>query len=163
MLQNFFWTWIPWIFNKTNGVFLKSRAIYKVVYNELVVKKEWIFIKKLQIPVSSEHFGNIRDDAIQWRCSLNPVRFIKPGFTENEKEKRLSYLGFTLKIQGNEIDLSDWINNVRWKGSEEPTIKEIFLLWSCESGEAYFHCLDEAEVEIVTDMGDTLRVPIGGL
>jgi hypothetical protein len=121
-----------------------------------MIKKEWVFIKNLPIPISSEHFGNIEDNAIQWRCSLQPVSFIQPGFS-NKTEKHLSYLGFTVKIRGVDIELSDWVNEVKWSGSREPTLKEIFLLWSCESGESYFHCLDEIQVEVITDMGDTIK------
>jgi hypothetical protein len=123
-----------------------------------MIKKEWIFIKNTEIPVQSEIFGNITDDTIQWRCSLRPATFIQPGTLE--KEKHLSYLGFTIKVQGADIDLSDWVNDVRWSGSREPTVKEIFLLWSCDSGESYFHCMDHTQIELVTDMGDTLRVPL---
>jgi hypothetical protein len=120
-----------------------------------MVKREWIFIKNYQFPVYSETFGNINNDTIQWRCTLCPATFTQPG-TLN-KEKHLSYLGFTVKIRGTDIDLSDWVNEVRWSGSREPSLKEIFLLWSCESGECYLHCLDEVQVELVTDMGDIIK------
>ena len=159
MFREFLWTWIPWMFNKTNLLFSKSHSLCRVIYNEVMIKKEWIFIKNNPIPVFSEHFGSIDDDAIIWRCSLKPVTFIQTGFL-NTPEKRLSYLGFTIKVQGADIDLSDWINEVRWSGSQEPTVKELFLLWSCDSGKSYFHCLDEIQVELVTDMGDTLRVSL---
>ena len=158
MFREFLWTWIPWIFNKSNTIYSKCQFTYKVIYNGLMVKKEWIFIKNCEIPVQSEAFGTIHDNTIQWRCSLCPTTFTQPGTTANEKH--LSYLGFTLKIQGADIDISDWVNEVRWRGSREPTIREIFLLWSCESGESYFHCLDDVQIELVTDMGDTLRVPL---
>ena len=122
-----------------------------------MIKKELIFIKNVSIPVQSEMFGNIPDDLIRWRCTLCPATFTQPGATIDQKEKHLSYLGFTIKIQDTEIDLSDWVNEVKWCGSYEPSVKEIFLLWSCESGESYFHCLDDIQVELVTDMGDTIK------
>lgn len=122
-----------------------------------MIKKEWIFMKNVEIPINSATFGSIPDDLIQWRCRLCPATFIQPDTAANEKEKHLSYLGFTVKIQGTDIDLSDWVNEVKWRGSREPTVKEIFLLWSCESGESYFHCLDNIQVELVTDMGDTIK------
>jgi len=166
MFRGFFWTWVPWIFNKTSFIFSKTHAIYRVIYNEVMVKKEWIFLKNNLIPVSSEHFGNIENNAILWRCSLHPATFIQPDFNtyenehEHNKEKHLSYLGFTVKCKGVDIDLSDWVNEVRWHGAEQPTLKEIFFLWSCEMGESYFHCVDEIYVELVTDKGDTLRLPL---
>ena len=122
-----------------------------------MIKKEWIFIKNVSIPLQSETFGNISDDLIHWRCTLRPATFTQPDATTGQKEKHLSYLGFTVKIQGVDIDLSDWVNEVKWVGSREPTLNEIFLLWSCESGESYFHCLDDIQVELVTDMGDTIK------
>ena len=125
-----------------------------------MIKKEWIFIKNVPIPVNSENFGTINDDTIRWRCTLCPATFTEPGTITDQKEKHLSYLGFIVKIQGIEIDLSDWVNEVKWRGSHEPTVKEIFLLWSCESGESYFHCLDNIQFDIVNDMGDTLRINV---
>lgn len=122
-----------------------------------MIKKEWIFIKNVSIPVQSERFGNIPDNIIRWRCTLCPATFTEPGATTEKKEKHLSYLGFIIKIQDTEIDLSDWVNEVKWCGSYEPTINEIFILWSCESGESYFHCLDDIQIELVTDMGDTIK------
>jgi hypothetical protein len=158
MFQELFWTWVPWIFNQANMIISKSQSIYRVVYNEMMVKKEWLFVKNSEIPVSSEVFGNIDDENIKWRCTVNPGRFIAP-FSDSS-EKHLPYLGFTVRVSDQQIDLSDWVNEARWSGSEEPTIREIFLLWSCETGESYFHCLDQMQVDIVTDMGDTLRTPL---
>lgn len=123
-----------------------------------MIKKELLFVKNNPIPVESKVFGNIDDENIKWRCTVNPGRFIAP-FSES-KEKHLPYLGFTVRVSDKQIDLSDWVNEARWSGSEEPTIREVFLLWSCESGESYFHCLDQMQVDIVTDMGDILRVPL---
>lgn len=158
MFREFLWTWIPWIFNKTNIIICKTNSICKVVYNEMMIKKEWIFIKNLPIPVSSEIFGHIENDTILWRCSLHPTTFIQGGFLNaNMKEKHLSYLGFTVKVEGLDIDLSDWVNEVRWSGDYEPTLREIFLLWCCDNGKSYFHCLDKIQIELVTDMGDTIK------
>lgn len=157
MFREFLWTWAPWIFNKTTAILSKSHSLYRAIYNELMVKKEWIFIKNLSIPINSEIFGTIDNDTIQWRCTLCPTTFTEPSAMTHQKEKHLSYLGFTVKIQDTNIDLSDWVNEVKWRGSREPTVKEIFLLWSCESGESYFHCLDNIQVELVTDMGDTIK------
>jgi len=160
MFREFLWTWVPWIFNKTTVILSKTHSLYRAIYNELMIKKEWIFIKNVEIPINSATFGTINNDTIEWRCTLCPATFTQPGTIVNQKEKHLSYLGFMVKIQATEIDLSDWVNEVKWLGSREPTVKEIFLLWSCESGESYFHCLDDIVFEVVTDMGDTLRINI---
>jgi hypothetical protein len=156
MLREFLWTWAPWLLNKTNEFLSKSESILRNVYNEATIKKEWVFIKNITIPVSSEKFEPIMDDYVIWRCSVNPARFIQPAALE--KEKHLPYLGFTVRAPDGVIDLSNWINDVRWQGSFEPSVREIFVLWCCEKGKSYFHCLDEIQVELITDMGDTLTV-----
>ena len=156
MFREFLWTWIPWIFNKYTLVYSKCQFTYNVIYNGIMVKKQWVFIKNCEIPLQSDAFRTINDDTRQWRCTLCPATFSQPGITANKKH--VSYLGFTIKVQGAEIDISDWVNEVLWCGSREPTLREIFLLWSCESGQSYFHCLDHVEIELITDMGDTLRL-----
>lgn len=163
MFREFAWIWLPWIYNRVNDIFSKSQSIYKVVYNQIMNKNEWIFIKNNVIPISSEYFEPIVNDYINWRCTVNPPRFIQQSAleNENEKEKHLSYLGFTVTICSDKvIDLSNWINEVKWQGSYEPTVKEIFILWCCEKGKSYFHCLNQVEVEVVTEMGDTMRVTL---
>jgi hypothetical protein len=158
MSQEFFWTWIPWIFNKGIALVQTTQAVCRVVYNELLVKKEWVFLQGLPIPISSEVFGSI-EHGVKWRCSVNPATFVQPNAHLNPlaKERHLSYLGFVVKIPGQDLDLSDWVNEVKWIGSHEPTLNEIFTLWCCENGQSYFHCLDLIQVEYITDMGDTVK------
>jgi len=127
--------------------------LYKAVYTELLVKKEFIFLKNHVIPVSSEVF-KIENQDIKWRCQVNPGRFYQPLLSEVLKEKHIPYLGFLVKIPGSEIDLSSWINDVRYLGLECPTLQEIFILWCCENGKSYFHCLDSIQLELVNEMGD---------
>lgn len=152
MLQEFLWSWGPYVINKGSDILNTLQSLYKVVYTELLVKKEFIFLKSHVIPVSSEMF-KIENQDIKWRCQVNPGRFYQPGIS-NLKEKHLPYLGFLVKIPGSEIDLSSWINDVRYSGLEPPTLQEIFILWCCENGKSYFHCLDSIQVELVTEMGD---------
>jgi len=143
-----------------------GKSIFRIVYNELTQKKEYIFLNNNDIPISSQAFGEIDDSNIKWRCSVNPCVFTEPGF-QFEEERHLSYLGFVVKIPSSgenesiDIDLSDWVNELKWKGAfttnAEPTLKEIFLLWSFTSGESYFHCLSEIQVEYITSMGDSGR------
>jgi len=158
MFQELLWTWLPWIMNKTNDIICMTQRIYRVAYNEIMVKKEWIFIKNNVTPIPSEYFEPIIDDYIIWRCTINPTIFIEPGSLE--RKKHLSYLAFTVFLPEEVIDLSNWVNEVKWQGTYEPTIKEIFILWCCEKGKSYFHCLNEVEVEVVTEMGDTMRVTL---
>ena len=143
-----------------------GKTVLRVVYNELTQKKELVFLHSNSIPISSVTFGPIDDEYVKWRCSLNPHVFIEPGF-QFEEERHLSYLGFVVKIpalginEPQDIDLSDWVNELKWKGAlttnGEPTLKEIFVLWSFTSGESYFHCLNEIHVEYITNMGDIHR------
>ena len=167
MIRDFAWAWLPWIYNRVNDIFFKTQSIYRVIYNEVMIKKEWIFLKNNVIPVSSENFECIIGDYINWRCTVNPPRFIQPiqsieleNENEKKKEKHLSYLAFTVFTPDDIINLSNWINEVKWQGAYEPTIKEIFILWCCEKGKSYFHCLNEVEVEVITEMGDSMRVTL---
>lgn len=86
-----------------------------------------------------------------------PARFIDPNAEPDAKAKHLSYLGFVIKIDEKEIDLSNWINDVMYTGPDEPSVGEIFALWCCETGESYFHCLDSIQVEYITELGDVVR------
>jgi hypothetical protein len=136
---------------------VKVKKIAKVVYNELAVKKEWVFLKNQPVPVNSENFWNIEEYAIKWKCQVSPPKFVDPRATDGMKEKHISCLGFVIKMDDKDIDLSSWINDVHYIGFEEPTVGEIFALWCCETGESYFHHLDSIQVEYITEMGDTVR------
>jgi hypothetical protein len=157
MFQDLLWAWGPWIYNKISSGVVKVKKVAQVVYNEFNVKKEWIFFKNVAVPVNSENFWKIDDSSVKWKCEVFPARFIDPSADPNIKSKHLSYLGFVIKIEGRDIDLSDWINDVRYTGNEEPSVGEIFALWCCETGESYFHCLDSIQVEYITELGDVVR------
>lgn len=154
MIQGLIYNWGPWIFNITLKILDKSQSLIKVVYNELLIKKEIIFIKNIPIPISSEIFSGVKN--VKWRCSLDPVVFVDPIY-DDCKERHLPYLGLTIKIPNEiELDLSSWINDVRYIGSKEPSLSEIFTLWCYEQGVSYFHCLDSITVEIIDEIGDTV-------
>lgn len=159
MFQEVLWAWAPWIYNKVSSGVVKAKKVVQVVYNEFTIKKEWIFFKNVSVamPVNSENFWNIDDSSVKWKCEVFPARFTDPSADPSVKSKHLSYLGFVIKVQSRDIDLSDWINDVRYTGYEEPTVGEIFALWCCESGESYFHCLDSIQVEYITELGDVVR------
>jgi hypothetical protein len=89
---------------------------------------------------------------IRWRCQINP-----PTFTSSDagEWKHISYLGFNVYIPDiDPIDLTDWINTIRWKGNVEPSLSDIFSLWCCENGTPYFNKMAGAKVEIITDSGN---------
>ena len=153
MLYEFLWNWGPWVYNTTNNGIKRLRNVIDGIYKELILTKEWVFIKNVQLPLNSELFEGLQN--IQWRCQINPPRFVNPD--SREKERHLSYLGFIIKIDGTILDLSDWINDVLYIGKDEPTVEQIFILWCCEKGISYFHCLDLIEVEYITELGDVVR------
>ena len=157
MFREFLWAWGPWIYNISVELIIRSKHLVKVVYNEITIEKEWVFLKNLPVPLSSESFGNIPSDGVKWRCKLNPPIFLEPNSILKEKGKHISYLGFVVKIPAHpDIDLSEWINEIQYTGSLQPTTGEIFALWCCENNVSYFHLLDIIRVECITDMGDCL-------
>jgi len=159
MFQDLLWSWLPWVYNRVTSGVVKAKKVAQVVYNEFALKKEWIFFKNVAVamPVNSENFWKIDDSSVKWRCELFPARFIDPSALPDTKSRHLSYLGFVIKVEGRDIDLSDWINDVHYTGSEEPTVGEIFALWCCETGESYFHCMESIQVEYITELGDVVR------
>jgi len=157
MLRELLWTWGPWFYNKISNGMTKASKVAQVVYKEFAVRKEWIFFKNVPIPVNSENFWKIDDSSVKWKCEVFPPRFIDPLADPSVKSKHLSYLGFVIKLEGRDIDLSNWINDVRYTGLEEPSVGEIFALWCCETGESYFHCMDSIQVEYITELGDVVR------
>ena len=157
MFKDLLWTWGPFCFNRISHGVDKVKKVAEAVYNEIAVKKEWIFLNNVSIPLNSENFRNIEQSSIKWKCEVFPPKFVDPCATYDMKEKHLSYLGFTIKMRDKDIDLSDWINDVHYIGFEEPTVGEIFALWCCETGESYFHCMDTIQVEYITELGDTVR------
>jgi hypothetical protein len=155
MLREFLWAWGPWIYNTSIEFIIRSKHLARVVYNEITLEKEWVFLRNLPVPLSSESFGNIPSVGVKWRCKLTPPRFSEPNSIL--EERHVSYLGFIVKIPGHsDIDLSEWINEIQYIGSSEPTTSEIFALWCCENNISYFHLLDVITVDCITDMGDCL-------
>ena len=156
MIRELFWKWGPWAYNKASYLIYRSKQVVKVIYNEILLEKEWVFLKGIQIPISSESFGQIENLNVRWRCKMNPPRFLEP--VSFVKEKHLSYLGFNVKIPGRaDLDLSDWINDIHYIGSSEPTVSDIFCLWCCENNVSYFHLFDLIQVECINELGDTIK------
>lgn len=132
------------------------RRIFKASYNEINVSSKWSIINGLNVPIYSSLFPSIPDSIISWTCTTNPVRFTAPGFMTSEY-KHISYLGCIVNVPGYDpIDLTDWINTVEWSGITEPSIKELFQIWCCETGNSYFHLIPYIQVKLINDMGDEI-------
>ena len=138
-----------------------TRAVY-AAHIELTVPTEWIFLKTSDIPLLSKAFPKIQENTIRWRCTTNPPRFLDT-FTDDYDLKNISYLGFSVNIPGYDIiDLTEWMSGVKWSGRSEPTLQELFILWCCEKGISYFHCLSDAKAEVITETGDVITKGLNG-
>ena len=156
MINEFLLKWVPWIFNKTSDALEFTRRVALAAYTEATVEKEWLLLHSVQIPVSSITFPNVASEQIQWRVKVNPTRFIRSSDSIDDL-KHISYLGISIKLSGQTIDLTDWINEVKWSGTIAPTPRELFTIWCCETGSSYFHLFDTAELEIITEDGDIIN------
>lgn len=155
MLNNVLLEWLPWIFNRSLAIFDTSKRIALAVYTEATVKKEWIFLKSLEIPVSSMIFPNIPDTIVKWRVELCPTIFYG---NPSMPSKHISYLGLTVYLpDGNVCELTDWVNDVKWSGMEQPNEIELFTLWCCEMGMPYFHMIHNSRFEVITECGDLIN------
>lgn len=157
MIRSFLWIWIPRLFNTGSSLLLSTTGFCKRTYTKITVKKEWIFLKNSPTPVSSHAFGSIQDGNVKWRCSIRPTLFLDPQ-TISEDAEHISFLAIVFNIPGEPaLDLSTWINDVMWVGSKEPTLRELFLLWCCENGVSYFHCMNDINVEIIDGEGNCFK------
>ena len=151
------WQWLPWIINKAHCLMDTTKRAVKAAYMEVTVPKEWAFLHGVYVPISLQAFHTISESAIRWRVQTNPPRFIEPA-TRLTTLKHLSYLGLSIIIPGlKPIDLTDWVNEVKWVGHVEPNLTEIFMLWCCETGSPYFYRIPEAVAEIITEEGDIIQ------
>jgi hypothetical protein len=154
MIQEFLYTYVPWLYNKLYEWLSIGKRAALAAYVEVTVPKEWIFLKNVQIPIPSHLFpAEIPEDLIQWRCTAEPPRFQKGDGTL----KHLEYLSFVVSTPQDTYDLTDWINDVKWSASEgvqEPSPCEIFLLWCCVTGNPGFINLDQATVTFMNELGE---------
>jgi hypothetical protein len=159
MFREFLWNWLPWIFNQATIVADISKRVALAAYTEATVSKEWAFLHNINVPISIQSFATIPVTLIRWKAKTNPPRFIEPNTIPNENDlKHLSYLGLSIIIPGHDtIELTDWLNDVKWSGALQPSLAEIFMLWCCDTGTAYFHLIPYATAEIVTDEGNIIR------
>jgi len=159
MIREVIWNWGPWLYNTFNSILNLTSRVINVVHNEIAIEKEWIFLHNNHIPIYSSFFPDIAEDSIRWSCKTNPVVFTSPLYKlcGVKNYKHISYLGFIVNIPDSEaIDLSEWINTVKWIGSAEPTLRELFIMWCCETGKSYFHLIPEITISIITEDGDEI-------
>jgi hypothetical protein len=157
MFRELLWQWLPWIINKAHCLIDTTKRAAHAAYVEVTVPKEWAFLHGIYVPISLQAFQDIPESAIRWRVQTNPPRFTESA-TNLTSLKHISYLGLSIIIPGlNPIDLTDWVNEVKWIGHVEPNLAEIFMLWCCETGSPYFHRIAEAVAEIITEEGDVIQ------
>jgi len=159
MLDELLYTWGPWIFNGLSLCLTRAKRLATVVYREVQNKNTWIFLKEQTIPISTQSFldSGIPDESIRWRCSIASDKSTFTSSTLSDY-KHLSYLAITVSIDGNEtFDISEWMNDVQWNGPEEPTLKDILTLWSCQKGICLFHRYTSIRITAVTSAGDCVE------
>jgi hypothetical protein len=156
MIRGVLWEWVPWIINRTSDILDFSKRIILAAYTEATVGKEWIFLNSVNIPLSSLAFPNIPLNQIRWRAQTNPPVFIG-AYSTAVDTKHISYLGLSVILPGMDpIDLTEWINEVKWAGDIQPSPAELFTLWCCETGSPYFHLIPTATMELITADGSII-------
>lgn len=156
MIRGILWNWAPWIYNRIEISILLISRVLNAAYNEAIIPKKWLILKDFDIPVYSAMFPNVQDDIVRWSCTTNPTIFISSNLNIIEY-KHISYLGFVVIVPGyDSIDLTDWINGVKWSGQVEPTLIDLFTIWCCETGNSYFHLIPNVKIRLITELGDEL-------
>jgi hypothetical protein len=156
MIRGVLWNWAPWVYNKLGFVLDTVTRVLKVSYNEVTNSNKWYIIKDVNVPVYSSLFPTTSESIITWICTTNPPRFIAPGTTQLNY-KHISYLSCTVNIPGDApVDITDWINMVKWSGNIEPSLLHLFQLWCCETSKSYFHLIPLVKVILITEMGDEI-------
>ena len=157
MIKGFLLEWVPWIFNQTTCALEFTRRVALAAYTEATVEKEWLFLHSVHIPISSITFINVPSEHVQWYVKSNPTRFTDSKSDIPSELKHISYLGMSILLPGQTVDLTEWSNEVKWSGNVAPTPKELFTIWCCETGSPYFHLMPIAEVELITQDGDIIK------
>jgi hypothetical protein len=161
MFTDLLWNWVPWLYNKYTDVLLIGNKVYKSVYKVLYEEENVLFIRGSLLPISQELFdtSTIDKHIIKWKATVDPPRFIDS--TEEHKTvklKHISYLSFTVNIPGgNNLDLSDWINEIKWSGIIQPSPQEIFTLWCCKNRSPLLFYRKDLTIEIISDTGDVIK------
>lgn len=163
MIQELVWEWVPWIYNRLMKALDKAKSLSTVIKRELFSDKKWVFMKGHTIPISQDNFSidQISTSDIRWLATLEPPRLFHPNYTEKQKEKHISYLSFVVTLShplvDSSIDLSDWINDLKWSGIKEPSPLDIFLLWCCKNGSHLIYYSSSIKVTLITEDGLTIE------
>jgi hypothetical protein len=157
MFRDFVWRWLPWIYNRASTVITTTKRVILAAYNEAIISKEWIFLYGATMPISSHAFPQIPITEIRWKAQVNPPRFTHPAQASIQPMKHISYLGLILHVPGHEqIDITEWVNEVKWAGTLQPSLSELFMLWCCESGTPLFQHVSHTTADIITGEGDVI-------
>jgi hypothetical protein len=157
MIQEFLFAWAPWIYNKIYDLQAIIRRASWAAYSEIMIPKQWIFLKDVLLPFPRQMFPDVAElrGRLRWVASTVPPRFLIEDISGQVKESHLDYLSFVVKQSDTEqADLTEWINDVRYTGRQEPSPADIFALWCCVTGHPYFHWIDTATVTYLDEMGD---------
>ena len=159
MILGLAFQWIPWLYNKYTDAIDFSVSFSKLIYKDFFIINELLYIKNGHFPVSSKLFNldSINAATITWKATVNPLLFIDPNAADSQK-KHISFLGFVVYIPGiDPIDMTDWINELRWIGVKQPLPLDIFTLWCHASGSPHCYTMNEATVEIITEEGIIIK------
>ena len=165
MIRELAWEWLPWLYNRVIQTFEKSKGILFAVKREVFSEKKWAFLKGHTIPISEDHFSivSICPNDIRWIATLEPPRLFHPDIvkTPEIKEKHISYLSYIIHIttpfETTIVDLSDWINDLKWSGIKEPSPLDIFSLWCCKNGSHHIYNTQYMKATIITEEGTTIE------
>jgi len=134
-----------------------AKRVVLAAYKEATVSKEWIFLYGATIPISSHAFPQISITEIRWKAQVNPPKFTQPAQITAQPMKHISYLGLILHVPGHEqMDITEWVNEVKWSGTLQPSLSELFMLWCCESGKPLFQHVSHTTADIITGEGDVI-------
>ena len=160
MLDRLLWNWGPWLYNQYVMRVEYYYTIYCTIYAALYSKKEWIFLKNNITPIPTQLFDitSISEDKIKWITTINPPSFVDPIYKHAAEHNHVSYLGFIVHTPGNtSIDITDWINDIKWTSHSQPSPSEIFTLWCCEHGSYLCYDTENIVIEVITDDGETIK------
>jgi len=157
MFRDFIWRWLPWIYNRASTVITTTKRAVIAAYKEATISNEWIFLYGATIPIQSHVFAEIPISEVRWKAQINPPRFTHPAQASPHTMKHISYLGVILHVPGHEqIDITEWVNEVKWSGTLQPSLSELFMLWCCESGKPLFQHISHTTADIITGAGDVV-------
>jgi hypothetical protein len=138
-----------------------KKILYKVskkLYRELYIHQEWYLLKNHIIPLSNKYFSKIiiPNSDIRWKVTGSPYLFKNPN-TSSTTTKHIAYLSLVFHTDDDSYDITDWINEVKWSGDTEPSVKDILTVWSCENGVCIFHILNTIRISAITDTGEMIE------